>query len=273
MFDWDTDKVEAQDGGGGGSGSGFGGFGSGFGSWGSGGSSIGSYHYDWNTGNYYDSWENKVSYNEVHNNYIVPNSSADKLYYHETQMGGYSSGKMIDGFKLNGTLYEFSNPVPYNQLVIDPQGQGTNSTGGVDGTFVAGALVAGAEHATYSKEFGTWMGKDLKIRSQTWGGNGITGGKNSFAKSTSGAIGIAGKVVGAYSMYNSYSKWQNGDINNALFVGDMVSGLVGMFGGVYGASWSIGYDLGKSYGPSKWFSQKPQESVVLEYLKTNKTGE
>lgn len=143
--------------------------------------------------------------------------------------------------------------------------------GGVDGTFIIGTLLSGAEHTMYSREFGTWMGKDMQIRSQTWGGNGITGGKNSFAKSTSGAIGLVGKAVGVYSMYGSYNKWQDGQINNTLFVGDMASGLVGMFGGIYGASWSIGYDLGKSYGPSTWFA-KPQESIIIEYLKTNKIG-
>ena len=146
------------------------------------------------------------------------------------------------------------------------------SRGGVNEIFVIGASLSVAEHTMYSKEFGTWMGKDMQIRSQSWGGNGITGGKNSFAKSTSGAIGIAGKVVGAYSMYDSYNEWQNGQINNTLFMGDMVSGLAGMFGGIYGASWSIGYDLGKSYGPSTWFAPRPQESAILEYLKTNKTG-
>ena len=122
----------------------------------------------------------------------------------------------------------------------------------------------------YSDDFGSWMGKDLKIRSQSWGGNGTTGGKYSFAKTTSNKIGMVGKVVGVYSMYTSIDKWQKGEIGNTIFAGDMVSGLAGILGGIYGASWSIGWEIGKSYGPSTWFTPKPQESILIEYLKTHK---
>jgi len=31
-----------------------------------------------------------------------------------------------------------------------------------------------------------------------------------------------------------------------------------------------GYELGKNYGPSKWFAPEQYESVILERLKTNK---
>lgn len=81
-----------------------------------GGSSMpGSYNYDWTTGNYYNSWGKRVSFNEVYNYYIFPNSSSDRLFGHISSTRGYSSGAMIDGFKLNGVLYEFDGPVPYNK--------------------------------------------------------------------------------------------------------------------------------------------------------------
>ena len=48
-------------------------YGSGGGGGGGGGSSNG-YHYDWATGHYEDSWGNVVSWNEVYNNYVLPNS-------------------------------------------------------------------------------------------------------------------------------------------------------------------------------------------------------
>ncbi|MGV8138342.1 MAG: RHS repeat-associated core domain-containing protein [Mangrovibacterium sp.] len=139
--------------------------------------------------------------------------------------------------------------------------------GGLDWTFYTGTGLTIAEKSLFSKEFGTWMGKDLKFRSQSWGGNKSTGGKFSFAKSTGNKISVAGKVISVYSMYGSYSKWKGGEISNELFTGDMASGVAGMFGGIYGASWSIGWELGKNYGPSTWFAPEPQESIILEYMR------
>jgi hypothetical protein len=163
--------------------------------------------------------------------------------------------------------------IPINTVFVKPvKGWYVPAIGGagLNWTFHTGILLTVVEKSLYSKELGTWMGKDFKFRSQKWGGNGVTGGKNAYARTMSGKIGLLGKVVSVYSMYNSYQEWQIGKVSNELFVGDMVSGLAGTFGGIIGASWSIGWELGKYYGPSKWFSSKPQESVILHYLKTNK---
>jgi hypothetical protein len=40
----------------------------------------------------------------------------------------------------------------------------------------------------FYKPYGTWMGKNFKMYQQTWGGNGFTGGKKKFGKSTSNTI-------------------------------------------------------------------------------------
>ena len=86
-------------------------------SWYADGSEPGSYSYDYYTGKYTDYFGNEVSFNEVYKNYVVANSSTGRLYEHTSTLNdvNYSSGRMIDGFKLNGVLYEFDSPVPYNQ--------------------------------------------------------------------------------------------------------------------------------------------------------------
>ncbi|MFW5895722.1 MAG: hypothetical protein ACOCT9_03150, partial [archaeon] len=139
------------------------------------------------------------------------------------------------------------------------------SSGGGKSTypFISGALTAGKE-LMFSNNFNTWMGKDFKIRSQNWGGNGATGGKFKFAKSTGKIVGILGKGVSIYSMYNSYDLWSAGEISTSLFAGDMASGLFGILGGIYGASWEIGWELGKNYGPSTWFTPKPPEPLIFQ---------
>ena len=40
-----------------------------------------------------------------------------------------------------------------------------------------GAAATAGQELYYSKKYGTWMGKNFKLYKQSWGGNGITGGK------------------------------------------------------------------------------------------------
>ncbi len=197
---------------------------------------------------------------------------ADRAFWHSTDMtneAGINASKpgaqgYLEETKAfagvgNDLIYKGST---YKWVSTDA----ATSSYGVDWTFYTGAGLTIAQKTLFSSEFGTWMGKDGKIRPQSWSGNGTTGGKYKFAKSWSGKLGLLGKSVAVYSMYSSLEKWQNGKISNELFGGDMVSGLAGIFGGIYGASWSFGWELGKNYGPSTWHSSKPQESVILEYM-------
>ena len=184
------------------------------------------------------------------------------------QLGFYYYDEKGNPININGNYGEFwiYETSPFTYISTSKK----STTTGLDWKFYAGAGISIVENSMYSNDFGSWMGKDFKIRSLSWGGNGTTGGKYSFAKTTSNKIGMVGKVVGVYSMYTSINRWQKGEIDNTIFAGDMVSGLAGIFGGIYGASWSIGWELGKSYGPSTWFTPKPQESILIEYLKTHK---
>lgn len=74
----------------------------------------------------------------------------------------------------------------------DPFGFFSNGSaagqGGPGWEAYAGAAASIASEMYYSKTFGTWMGKNFKMYKQVWGGNGVTGGKNKFGKTTSNAI-------------------------------------------------------------------------------------
>lgn len=155
------------------------------------------------------------------------------------------------------------------KLTIDYWIKNAQSGGGSPYPFISGAFTAG-EEMMFSKNFNTWMGKDFKIRSQNWGGNRAAGGKFKFAQSTSKGIGLAGKFLGFWGLYNTYQDGRQGVTTPLQTSANAISNLVGIFGGLYGASWSFGWEMGKNYGPSKWFTPKPQESIILEYLKTNK---
>ncbi|MFA6925253.1 MAG: hypothetical protein WC223_13490 [Bacteroidales bacterium] len=103
----------------------------------------------------------------------------------------------------------------------------------------------------YSKQLGTWTGKDLLPRSLSWGGNAATGGKFSFARSISRPLSFAGNAIGFYNMYDVNKQWLNQRITTSEMIIEQVSNGIS-FIPTWGTAWSIGWNLGKEYGPSTW---------------------
>jgi hypothetical protein len=84
----------------------------------------------------------------------------------------------------------------------------------------------------------------------SWGG-GSRG--NVRVMSTGKALGILGKVVGWSSViYTTSDMIVNKNIN-AQGVADVAVGVFGVLGGAFGAAAALGWEVGKIYGPSKWF--------------------
>ena len=107
-----------------------------------------------------------------------------------------------------------------------------------------------------NKKNGTWIGKDGKVRSMSWGGNQYTGGKNKFAKVTSQRLKVGGKLFGFSSQiitaaniemdYRSGNLTQFGRIlEHGINIGSSIP--------LYGTVFSVFYELGKEHGPSTWF--------------------
>ncbi len=69
-------------------------------------------------------------------------------------------------------------------------------------------------------------------------------------------IKIIGKYGGAvlifYSIYDVNAQWRSHQIGTVEMVIEQTSNLIG-FVPIIGTSWSFGWNLGKSYGPSKWY--------------------
>jgi hypothetical protein len=110
----------------------------------------------------------------------------------------------------------------------------------------AGAAASTASEMYFSKTFGTWMGKNFKMYKQTWGGNGIAGGKNKFGKSTSNAIKWSGRIVGAYSGYKTIEQRVNGEIGTGWMFAELGTTGVSAWCGLYGAAWGVGWELGRA---------------------------
>ena len=89
------------------------------------------------------------------------------------------------------------------------------------------------------------MGKDFKVRSQSWGGNQYTGGKNQFAKQMSKRITWGGNIVGIYGSINIYSDYRSGRISKSQLFLEESSNAYSTVGGIYGAAWGIGWEMGR----------------------------
>ena len=142
--------------------------------------------------------------------------------------------------------------------MLPPAGQGPNwvpqGQGGSLGGWAAVAKDAASE-LYYSEKFGTWMGKNFTLYKQTWGGNGVTGGKLKFAKKTSTGIKIGGYAIAAYNAYSVNEQYRNGEISNGWMVTEQISNVYSTFGGLYGAAWGLGWELGRTITNTEWYQE------------------
>ncbi len=107
----------------------------------------------------------------------------------------------------------------------------------------------------YSQAYGTWMGKNFKLYSQTWGGNGFTGGKLKFGKKINTGLKVGGYGLGALSAYNTWDDYQNGVINDYSFYSEQISNGISTFGGIYGVAWGIGWEAGRLITNTETFKE------------------
>ncbi len=131
-----------------------------------------------------------------------------------------------------------------------PQGQGGPGWEPIVGT--AGAI---AGEMYYSKTYGTWMGKNFKIYQQTWGGNGATGGKLKFGKKVSTGIKIGGYGLGVWNAYKIDQQNRTGQITDGQMYMEQGSNLITTVGGLYGAAWGVGWELGRAVTNMEWYQE------------------
>ena len=119
----------------------------------------------------------------------------------------------------------------------------------------AGALTTIGNELYYSETYGTWMGKNFKIYKQNWGGNGITGGKNKFAKATANRIAWAGNVLGFWNAAVIEIERRNGEISNTQSILEQGTNAFSTLGGIPGLAWGIGWELGRFTTGMEWYQE------------------
>ena len=143
------------------------------------------------------------------------------------------------------------------------------------GNFYIGTGLAATSEVFYSKDLGTWMGKNGKMYDQSWGGNQYTGGKYKFANSMAKPFRYGSNALGLYNMYNSVSDGFEGKISAKEATGDVLFGSAAIYSGFWGGVANFGYTLGKEYDPMTTYlrlqKQREEEnrnrSMVIEYMR------
>jgi len=123
--------------------------------------------------------------------------------------------------------------------------------------FYAGLAATGASQLYYSKQFGTWMGKDFKFRTiygRAGNGNQYVGGKNKFGKATSDIFKWINRGVGAYSAYDIYEEYWK--LDKTQFCLEEGSNFISTAApGLYGAAWSVGWESGRWVTQQTWYQR------------------
>lgn len=119
----------------------------------------------------------------------------------------------------------------------------------------AGAAASIGSEMFYSKTYGTWMGKNFKMYQQTWGGNGFTGGKLKFGKKVSSGFKIGGYGLGLWNAYSVNSQHSSGQITDRQMYMEQGSNVLTTIGGLYGAGWGVGWELGRAISNTGWYQE------------------
>ena len=126
------------------------------------------------------------------------------------------------------------------------------STDPFSNSTLIGIGMAVGEEVFYSEKFGTWLGRNGTFYSQGVNGNGTTGGKLGFAKQTSKIFKFGGFLTSAYGYYDNYTNYKARFITTSSYYIEQAANTIGCVP-LYGTAWTIGWESGKRWGPSKWF--------------------
>ena len=124
-------------------------------------------------------------------------------------------------------------------------------------SYVSAGMTVGSE-VFYSRDFGTWMGKDFRFRTiygRAGNGNQYTGGKYKFGKNVSNKFKWGGNIIGAYNVYKLYDEYNSGNINDTQLVLEETSNAYSTLGGLYGVAWGVGWETGRLVTQQTWYQR------------------
>lgn len=153
-----------------------------------------------------------------------------------------SGGDPIDPPKYNGKSVAVGAINELPEVVISGRGGGSDVSAGIStGASLASSGAGITSSFVYNAKNGSWIGKNLVEYSTSWGGNGYTGGKNSFAKNLSGNLSNVGTGLSVFNAGVIQYQYSSGQINSAEYGIEQTSNAIS----TRVPAWGIGWELGR----------------------------
>jgi len=197
----------------------------------------GGYHYDWLNKVYKNGYGQSTPWTEVFYSYFNNNALIliNTLVFAGSKSNPYKVLRGI-GFSDGSEWYTEDGLCALNKYLTKT---------GIEYLPYLGIFGSISHEMYYSVKYGTWMGKNFRIYKQNLSGNGITGGKNKFAKTISNKIKWAGRILGIFNALLITHEYNQGELSTEQMIGEHITNLIAVEGGIEGAAWGIGWELGK----------------------------
>lgn len=134
--------------------------------------------------------------------------------------------------------------VEMEEVVVTPSGNTGSSGYNFPTTTVTGTIASAGAYFMHNEK--SWYSiKQNKFYSSKFHGNQYTGGRVKSAKATSVKITRVGYGIGLWNAYDINQMHMNGEISNSTMAMEQATNVISTFGGIYGAAWGVGWELGR----------------------------
>lgn len=133
---------------------------------------------------------------------------------------------------------------------------------------ISGTLGVGSE-LLYDKKTNQWYSTtQKKYFSSKFYGNQYTPKQKAVVKKA-GRLEKGAKIIGLINGLRIAADWARDDISTGWFITEEASNAFSTFGGVYGAAWGIGWELGRLITEQDWYNNAKEQWIYEQWRKEN----
>ena len=140
-----------------------------------------------------------------------------------------------------------------------PPDNSSSNNYNIDGVGLAGLGLGIDKFGTKMYSQNSWYsfsaGKSFNTSYYGYNLVGTSANRMSIAKNWSRVATGLGRGLGAYQAQGIYTQWKSGEINTTKMVFEQSSNLFSTIGGLYGAAWGVGWELGRAITKTNWYHQ------------------
>jgi len=139
---------------------------------------------------------------------------------------------------------------------------------GITLAIISGSLSVGSD-ILYDQKTGQWYSpKQGKYYGSKFYGNQYTPKQKTITKGAKW-MDKGGKFLGGINAVNTIIDWRNDKISTGWFIAEEASNAFSTLGGVYGAAWGIGWELGRLVTEQDWYNEMKEQWLYERWRKEN----